>query len=543
MNTDLVYFCVFHHKDYVELLRILMTTIKLYSRTDTIDFLVLTESKFESAIQEISTTLNIPIRMKFYNIMTNSVDVYNRRFCIFDYENIHNYQKILYLDTDIIVQNDLTTLFEHDIDDCIYAMSEGTIEHEYHGGWFFDFSRIDKNISGMNSGILLFKNTDLPKNIFRDTIDHIDTIKKVGSRMPLCADQPFLNFNCIKRGGQNTVLLNKYICIYGAEPPPPPSSPTDVILCHFAWPIGNANHKKKRMISHITHLFNNYTKLLKTLTFPPILNIINKTYTWENGYIRFLDSSNIQTAWGNGSYKWLDEFTVEANWSIYSHIMRFNSDYTDYLSVRNSDLNCVKGVLDKSITGFLHSQGFYTFEGYSQQVKEQVDDLIYLTNNPNVTVMEIGFNAGHSADVFLKNNKDLILTSFDLGEHDYGQTAKKYIDTTYPNRHTLILGDSKTTVPKYASEHPGKTFDVIFIDGGHDYDTARADFDNCKILANENTLLIFDDTVFHWADWGPPKVWTEAIQTNEVIEIARRSYSRSRGMAWGKYTKNLSHQS
>jgi hypothetical protein len=38
--------------------------------------------------------------------------------------------------------------------------------------------------------------------------------------------------------------------------------------------------------------------------------------------------------------------------------------------------------------------------------------------------LEIGFNAGHSAEVFLKNNKDLILTSFDLGEHNYVTTAK-----------------------------------------------------------------------------------------------------------------------
>ena len=34
--------------------------------------------------------------------------------------------------------------------------------------------------------------------------------------------------------------------------------------------------------------------------------------------------------------------------------------------------------------------------------------VIQLSSKPNIRVMEIGFNAGHSAEIFLKNNKDLI---------------------------------------------------------------------------------------------------------------------------------------
>ena len=51
-----------------------------------------------------------------------------------------------------------------------------------------------------------------------------------------------------------------------------------------------------------------------------------------------------------------------------------------------------------SITTFLNNRGFHSFEGYSQQVPQQVKDLIKITNKPNLNVMEIGFNAGHSAD-------------------------------------------------------------------------------------------------------------------------------------------------
>jgi predicted O-methyltransferase YrrM len=193
-----------------------------------------------------------------------------------------------------------------------------------------------------------------------------------------------------------------------------------------------------------------------------------------------------------------------------------------------------------SITDFLNSRGFHDFEGYSQQVPQQVDDLIKLTDKPNISVMEIGFNAGHSAEIFLKNNKDLTLTSFDLGTHNYVTTAKEYIDATYPNRHKLILGDSRTTIPSYLENNKDTKFDIIFIDGGHEYKIAKADLENCFHFAHEDTIVILDDTIFTegWEQgWtiGPTRTWTEHLQENKIIELNRKDYSHGRGMSWGKY--------
>lgn len=166
--------------------------------------------------------------------------------------------------------------------------------------------------------------------------------------------------------------------------------------------------------------------------------------------------------------------------------------------------------------------------------------LISLTAKPNIRVMEIGFNGGHSAEVILKSNATLTLTSFDLGDHDYMKYGKEYIDRAYPSRHTLIVGDSKVTLPKYISENPDVKYDVIFIDGGHDYPTCKSDLHNCMKLAHKDTIVMVDDTM-HTPKWSVhwnvevTQMWNESVSAGIVTEIARKDYQPGRGMSWGKY--------
>lgn len=152
-------------------------------------------------------------------------------------------------------------------------------------------------------------------------------------------------------------------------------------------------------------------------------------------------------------------------------------------------------------------------------------------------IMEIGFNGGHSADAFLSYRSHIQLTSFDLGEHEYVKQGKEYINHYYPNRHTLLLGNSVETVPIF---QPMYKYDVIFIDGGHDYATARSDILNCKRLAHSETLVLMDDTmkqsewVKHW-NIGPNKAWETLAQEGVVEELGYKDYSRGLGISWGKY--------
>ena len=146
--------------------------------------------------------------------------------------------------------------------------------------------------------------------------------------------------------------------------------------------------------------------------------------------------------------------------------------------------------------------------------------LAKLAKKPGVKIIgEIGFNAGFSSYTFLRANPAAIVYSFDLVEFDYTLPAKQYIDTEFPGRHILIRGNSLETVLQFHEDHPGVTFDLAFVDGGHDYEVAKADLVNMRVLSTKDTILVTDDLT-PWKPWGegPTRAWQEALSEGLVIQ-------------------------
>lgn len=175
----------------------------------------------------------------------------------------------------------------------------------------------------------------------------------------------------------------------------------------------------------------------------------------------------------------------------------------------------------------------------SASINELMSLLTIREKSGSLEICEIGFNAGLSSLAFLLSDGNSTVTSFDIGNHPYVQPAKKYIDSRFPQRHNLVLGDSTEAVPLFSNSNPEQKFDLIFIDGGHSYSVAMQDIKNCMSLAHNDTVVIVDDLV-PWLPWGfgPWKAWRKAKKINLINETFRESdgfiYPR-RTWAAGKY--------
>jgi len=133
-------------------------------------------------------------------------------------------------------------------------------------------------------------------------------------------------------------------------------------------------------------------------------------------------------------------------------------------------------------------------------------------------IAEIGFNYGLSSYTFLDANPSSLICSFDLAEFAYTAPAKQHIDDVFAGRHTLVQGNSIHTVPAFSRLNPGLAFDLIFIDGGHTYETARSDLINMRSLATRNTIVVMDDiTPWKPCGIGPTRAWLEARRAGMII--------------------------
>jgi len=117
------------------------------------------------------------------------------------------------------------------------------------------------------------------------------------------------------------------------------------------------------------------------------------------------------------------------------------------------------------------------------------------SKNDITYILEIGFNAGHSSLLFLLTDPNVHIVAFDIGKWNYVIPCCQYLNEHFNNRLTLILGDSKMTVPKYFKENSAiPNFIFAHIDGDHSTISALADLENCWMYLPNGTIVCMDDT-------------------------------------------------
>tara|TARA_B100001094_G_C18136357_1_gene775313 strand:- start:796 stop:1671 length:876 start_codon:yes stop_codon:yes gene_type:complete len=70
--------------------------------------------------------------------------------------------------------------------------------------------------------------------------------------------------------------------------------------------------------------------------------LLNKQYNWQDSPITFLKNGKMN-AFGTGKYKFIDKYLVKCEFGGRKHLLKFNKDYSTFISIRKDDFDIVVG--------------------------------------------------------------------------------------------------------------------------------------------------------------------------------------------------------
>jgi lipopolysaccharide biosynthesis glycosyltransferase len=210
-KKNLIFLCVFNQENYLLLLNVLLESLSLYGNLQTnTDILIYTQSNFKEIIIKNNILLDKILFM--INDNYNNIDLACKsRLDLFDFNCIGYYKKILYLDIDVVVPNDINVLFNLNLENKIYALEEGEINDDSSlwGKKLFTKEEIDsiEDKTAFSSGVMIFNNCLEIEELFKN-------IKQMIKEKPIffyAYDQPYIIYNCFKYNLYNNKLLKDYV--------------------------------------------------------------------------------------------------------------------------------------------------------------------------------------------------------------------------------------------------------------------------------------------------------------------------------------------
>jgi predicted O-methyltransferase YrrM len=142
----------------------------------------------------------------------------------------------------------------------------------------------------------------------------------------------------------------------------------------------------------------------------------------------------------------------------------------------------------------------------------QFKSALNLAQHWNGNVLETGFCLGHSASLLLNLGATSVV-SIENSRRVQTLEASEAMKVAFGSKFTLIFGSAheKVKLPEYwLRDHH---FDLMFVDGGHDFEDVDADIRLGLSLGIETFLL--DDYFPHWGPGVQP-----AMRNNKLIPVA-----------------------
>ena len=341
-----IFICVFNQQKYIDMFYLLLESIFIYGNlNDNTNILVYTSTSFMNIIKNSHLFNDEKIKFEINDTYDNIDKACKARLDLFNLYSITNYNKILYLDTDILIKDDINKIFDICKEDILYVLEEGEIDNpsDYWGKTLFgDEVNNYEDKSAFTSGILLFNNCEKIQDLFNKINENIILKPDVC----IFHDQPYIVYNAFKNNLYNNKILKSFVVnnddnIY-----------SDKVIHHFPGGPGVYQHK----IDGMTIFLNN----IKDFT---ITNNIYKTKIFINDYLLPIINNCGELLEGN------------------IFMIHNTSNYTDIFL--NKAKNISNLVLNKNIRNVMEI-GFNS--GFST--------LLMLLSNPNmqITCFDLGFH-------------------------------------------------------------------------------------------------------------------------------------------------------
>lgn len=159
-----------------------------------------------------------------------------------------------------------------------------------------------------------------------------------------------------------------------------------------------------------------------------------------------------------------------------------------------------------------HLKNFSSDEGYWSTTDCNIVAKDILEKTSAKTMLEIGFNIGYSAAVWLESGINTIAI-IDINNHKDTEAAIKATQERYSDKHIMWLLEDSTSEAAKSWVIP--KIDLSFIDGGHTYDICKSD----SLLSIEKGAkwLVYDDVIENHGN-GIYTVLTE-LEEQGKIEI------------------------
>lgn len=417
-----IFVCVFNQEKYVDMFFLLLESILIYGNLDdNIHILVYTSTPFMNIIKQ-SHLFNEKIKFEINDTYTDIKKACRSRYNIFNLPSVVNYNKILYLDTDILVKDDINKVFNVCEEDILYVLEEGVINDNNWGKSLFG-NEINnyKDKTAFTSGILLFNNCEKIRDLFNKTIDIFDITKFILN------DQPYIVYNAFKYNLYNNKIL-KSLAVNNDK-----NIHSDKVIHHFPGGPGVYHNK----INYMTIFLNN----IKDFT---INNNINEAKAYiDNNLLPIINNckelleGNIFTIHNTTKFKDLGIYLKPKNISNLvlnkniKNVMEigFNSGFSTLLmliSNPNLHVNC-----------FDLGEHKYTIPCY-EKLKETFGDRINITIGDSTKTLQnindnydlIHIDGGHSTKVADSD----IINSYRLSKQG---TILIMDDYDFPNLHNL----------------------------------------------------------------------------------------------------------